>query len=276
MADSFRKFEGFKRRKAPVKLGGIKAALFTLGLVIVGIYLLRMSVNKWTGVTEDSVTLDIFECYRPSKEADLANAKKLIEAMKKEQASACPKETLSTPMNIVAYGDSRVYHLTTGNLVSGGLEGKASDFKNPLSVNPMYMCGTHGTEAGIYKIADTYEHCYTLIAPFDFKFINANTDGSTIIITNKAGTLRVTFSDVAGWFCASAILDPESVRAHTSHGTVVGNSPNSYVQGGYGGNLIGFGDYDTKVQCHQLSDGTWNPITLARLLEAASTPSAEE
>lgn len=260
MADGFKKFTGFRRRKAPVKLSGVKSALFTVGLILVGIYFLRIGINKWTGITEDSVTLDIYECYRPQKEANLANAKKLIDAMKKEQVSSCPKETLSTPMNITNYGDSRVYHIVTSNLVAGDI---SDDDSRLVDIEPKNICNK-------YNIIETYQECYTLIAPFDFKFVNANTDGNTIVITNKQNNLRVTFSDVLGWFCSSAILDPASVKNHTSHGTVVGNSPNSYVTSGYAGNLIGFGDKNTSILCEEFKDSEWTAISLKSLLEAAS------
>ena len=256
MADGYRKFEGFKRRKAPVKLGGAKAALFTIGLIIVGIYMLRVSTNKWSGKTEDSINLDIYECYRPSKEADLSNAKRLVEAMKKEQASECPKTFLSTPVGVVNYGSEFTRHFVTGNV----LDGEAKIIGNTSNANP--VVGTGGT----YDMKEAYHNCYPLIAPFDFTFLNANTDGNTIIIASKDNSYRVTYENVLGWFCASAILDADAVSNHTSHGTVVGQSPNSYVQNGYAGNLVGFGNQKTTIKCEKLEEGQWIGITPEELL----------
>lgn len=113
-----------------------------------------------------------------------------------------------------------------------------------------------------------------ILAPFPFNFISTNTEGNTITIVDTSGKVRITFTNVANWFCAgqpvadssadvSENLSYNSWLSHgTPHGTIIGATANAEVKSGTAGVIIGYANYSTEVTVEVLKDGGYKTISL--------------
>lgn len=261
-----KKFTGFKKRKSNVtKLSPIKATLFVLGLVVVGLYSITVAIKAYRPMPEESVSLSISDCYQPKKEADLSNVKRLLSAMKSEQINQCPVSTLTThpyKMGAQEGGSGLKCHVVPSNSLKEEGGSYYSNKGGADSVNSPKIVDCYNFDKGSSE-------CYPLIAPMHFAFGNSNTDsGNSIVLYSDDTKTRVTFGDVMAWFCASNIADKKTVKSHTSHGTVVGASRNSYVQRGFSGHVVGFGNENTTIKIEVLSSdsGTWESISIKNFM----------
>lgn len=143
-------------------------------------------------------------------------------------------------------------------------------------------------------INDTVE----IISPFTFTFDNINTNSrheitiggnsvycEQIVIISKDGKCRITFDNVANWFCAGPIDSQGEVisqeydeatesykpvrktwEQHSSkdtvHYSVIGNSGNAVVTGGGPGLVIGYAKPDTIVKFEYNNGGSWQDMSL--------------
>lgn len=115
-----------------------------------------------------------------------------------------------------------------------------------------------------------------IVAPFNFKFANNNTDnGNDIVIVNNLGNCRITFTNVTNWYCAGLIgtsmetgsgteENSNSWEDHDSyHQSIIGSSRNAVVTSGQARQVIGYGNPDTTVCIEsKRDDNTWVPITI--------------
>lgn len=123
-------------------------------------------------------------------------------------------------------------------------------------------------------------HYYEIIAPFQFTYDNINTsleNGEDIVIVcnsgNYRGKCRITFGNVANWFCAGYVGQPMTVKNGTKEGdvtwyehskyhqTIIGNSKNADINGGNGGAILGYAKYDTTITI-EIYNGSWTPISI--------------
>ena len=269
-----KKFDGLKRSRRMEPLKGGKAALAALGILVILVFLGVSAVNKWNGNTEKTVTLDYTACYYPSEKADLYSAKKLMLALQKSQNSSCPRTTLGIANDTMSITeglsetgrDLLSIHLTTKSFISKDIR----EENNPVNKN-VYNTSDSVKLAELYSV-DNVDY-FPIIAPFSFDFLNANTsdDGKTIAIRSSNGKVKIVFKNVVGWFCATDKSSPSKadIESHISHGTVVGASPNSNVQSGSMGALIGFADEETTVEFYEwVSDDKesgWKPVSFKTL-----------
>ena len=136
-----------------------------------------------------------------------------------------------------------------------------------------------------------------IIAPFDFTFVNNNTDSEDepedIIIVSNDGSIMMKFKNCANWFCAGSPYeeqemeeyidretDEQSLRvvdwkyhARTSrdteqvvgaHYTIVGSSANATINGGSSGCVIGYADDNTTMEIlyRNVAENRWMTITI--------------
>ena len=120
-----------------------------------------------------------------------------------------------------------------------------------------------------------------LVAPFNFIFDNLNSNpDKSIVILNKGGDIKITFSNVANWFCAGTYGTTMTVgngkdsgnvctweEHNSNHLTIIGKSQNSEVTGGTAGDVIGYATVDTTVSIElRDSNGNWRPISISEWL----------
>lgn len=139
---------------------------------------------------------------------------------------------------------------------------------------------------GIPYLIDSTLPYVEIVAPFDFSFLNNNTDGEQtpekIVILSSSGDVKMTFDNCANWYCAGepaefipggealnngnvedvSVAWNEHGRGGAPHYTIIGPSKNAYVRGGSYGKVIGYADADTTVKIEVLENGEWRQITL--------------
>lgn len=126
-----------------------------------------------------------------------------------------------------------------------------------------------------------------IIAPFQFTFLNINTtDNDTIQILNSSANCRITFDNVANWYCAGPPgtqwltgsgtaanstdwidhgvqrVNEDGTKVNAAHCTVVGKTSNADVKGGIAGSVIGYADVNTTVTIEKYTGTTWEVISI--------------
>lgn len=164
------------------------------------------------------------------------------------------------------------------------------------TLNPkMSSLISDGTGSGSNYKFPSGEQYAELISPFQFVFENLNTsskhtdeagnDVEKIVIVSKDGKCRITFDNVANWFCAGDVgekgeavssvwneaeerYDPvyktweEHATGENVHYSIIGNSGNAIVSGGGAGTVIGYAKGDTTVKVEYLAGSTWTELSV--------------
>lgn len=125
-----------------------------------------------------------------------------------------------------------------------------------------------------------------IVAPFAFNYGNVNTNtenGSDIVIINSGGTAkqkcRITFHNVANWFCAGTPGTTMEVKNGTGkgtqsweehsqcHQTIIGNTKNADINGGSAGVVLGYANGETTISI-EIYDGSWKSVSIMDLIQA--------
>lgn len=261
-----------RNRKSVEPLSGEKMALVIVGLIIVALFLGTKFITKFNGTQDKAVTLAYSEYYYPSETTDLYAARRLMNAMTEAQKFKCPNTSLRMAYNLINVNSSTqskvsvAYELTTKGYLKA-----VDDVTN----------NANSATSGTMKMTDLYyfpepasDMYYPLIAPFNFNFRTANTDGSTITIESEDKTMVITFDNVLCWFCGmkGTNVNYEDLVNHRSHGDVVGDSANSSVTSGSAGCIVGFGGQNTTVRFECLnSEGVMSSASWDTLCNAPPT-----
>ena len=152
----------------------------------------------------------------------------------------------------------------------------AASSSNPALINDLFTVDLFASDEYV-----------TIIAPFPYAFENLNSSYSidkdtgavtqNIVITNTEGTCKITFGNVANWFCAG-VPGTQSVVGtnsdgikewedhYAAHHSVVGNSANAVVRGGNAGEIIGYADRDTTITIEVTNSSGYRKISLRDFL----------
>ena len=146
----------------------------------------------------------------------------------------------------------------------------SSEYKNLLPLTQLLSIETdnrrdESTDPYSLKEMVSKDNPYIeIVAPFTFSFVNTNItdDDDSLSIINTTGSCKITFHNVANWYCAGAPYpDPiedddqnnpkvtyEQWLSHDkSHLTIIGGSSNAKVKGGVAGQVIGYASKKTTV-----------------------------
>lgn len=117
--------------------------------------------------------------------------------------------------------------------------------------------------------------CYEIVAPFAFSYDNCNMDqdNKQIVILNSSNTCRITIKGVVNWYCAGVPgtdMDTDSRQDegtiswndhNTKHLTWIGRHNNSKKNTGSAGDLLGYGNNNTKFSIEVHTADGWKPVT---------------
>lgn len=240
--------------------------------------------------------------YTPQERQDLVSSQALYQQLIGARQLTCPTESLPlslSPINLNAiYGtrensyEAQFFILNANTITEGASNNLHMDLSDWVAQLKLTDAASKGEAVSLGDItsADIFavEEYPEIIAPFSFYFDNVNSDYKmkdstsneaiqTIIIKNVAGDCRITFSDVANWFCAG-IPGTQSTKGTgveglcswedhwQAHHSVIGNSGNAVLKGGNGGYVIGYAKPSTTVKVEVLKGGTWVTISIRDLI----------
>lgn len=248
-----------RQKRTALMPEGIMGFFTVVGLIVIVIFLGRGFFKAFTNTGDSNriYALSVDNYYTPSSRTSNLSVQKMYSMMMSQSMYGCQSSSMLTSPNAVpAQHVSGTYDDVGSNcIVYDIMEDKYTQVLSAGKKSPMQIAGNDGryvnkdTDGEISGSAIT--DVYRLIAPFRFGFDVTNTKGDTIIITctcKGAYKHRITFYNVAGWFCVGNNPTAEDLANHTRHSTIVGNSANAHVSGGYPGNIIGYGDADTTVK----------------------------
>lgn len=269
----------------------------TLGFIGFIFIAIIVAINWQGGNTE----YEVQSAYEPVARADLMNSQDLYAQMTGSRALSCP--TIDMPSanggiinlsSIIGSYASNPYGTKCFIFPSGLLD--EPGWRTPSSANlvsDLHLTNKQNT-SGEVKFSELFESSAGLfndtypeiIAPFGFTFGNINSDvrddGSgniqqSIVIYNNTANCRITFGNVANWFCAGTV-GTTSIKSnnsdgkipwenhYTTHHSIIGNSANSSVKGGTSGSVIGYAKSDTTILIEAFDNGQWKKISLHKLI----------
>lgn len=259
-----------------------------LTLALIGFIILAVFVVKNYDIKQDDKVFSIGEYYIPQEVKRKTDSSiDLVRQMTGARRLTCPQtdmvKTSDQVFNVStltgnnydnAYG-AKVMFIT---LVGAGVESGAN-LKDGDALSKSLNTKGDLPGANTFTIGDVWDledkDYIELVAPFTFTFNNVNTtDGENIVIVNTKGNCRITFGNVANWFCAGT---PGTTQVTTSgkednvtqwedhinsHHTVIGNTTNASVSGGSARDLIGYAKANTTVTIEKYDNNSWIPMSL--------------
>ena len=262
---SMKTYSGASSKRLMEPLTGFKGVLAGIGIFIIILFIGVNVYDTYAGnkhiVDEVDLTSEIM--YKPSPYTQVDVTERLKAAYQKTLSSACPcaiqPKAQSMNINNATWGGHQYYTAICEMVSEDSIVEGSSRYR--------YATSTDKYLSEYYNIKD--DECYILVAPARYRFINANTDSSNKIViefersSNSDPRYRLTFYNVAAWFCAGTMSEGKSaILSHRSHGTVVGNSQNSFVTSGAAGDVLGYGNNMTYYEFLVSEDNgeTWRVL----------------
>lgn len=267
----------------------IYMVLALLGFVVICI----VFVNNYDTTGRDARDFEVGAYYSPTRSQRSESAYEIYQQIAGTRSITCPETSLSS-FSGMALNIGTMYGNSTRSLYD------CAYWMFPLSIsNPDGGFATTDKWAEVLKInknassgcavSSLYTHLedgidtFEIIAPFDFDFVNYNTDGTnSIIIRNKRNNCRVTFGNVANWFCAGPVGTTMTVGKNVentvktweehngAHQTVIGNTNNAKIQSGSAGQILGYATPSTTVTIEVLQGDKWVTTTFKDFVETTS------
>ena len=210
-------------------------------------------------------------------------ANEIFEEMNGSRSVHCPQTELKRAQaiipNNIPSGSQRSAYGVTCFPVNGYVTGTTDALLNSDSLNAIpnvdlaeavKLSQLNGIDQDAY---------YELIAPFSFVFGNNNTDSTNIIqLVSTTGNCRITFSNVANWYCAGPVGTVSQTGSGTyenetawdmhddKHLSVIGKSTNAVVNHGSSGYVVGYGTSETTILVEVLTSDGFEPISLRALM----------
>jgi hypothetical protein len=273
-----------------------------LTLAFIGFVILAIVVVNNYDITQDQKEFGVNTYYVPSTVKSKTDSSiDLAEQMQGSRKLTCPQvdmvKTSATTFNLsTLYGNlyqnafgAKTMFVTaaavgadTLNLANGS---SATEIVNVLNVQ---QAAKFRDTKGSVRLGDIWDlsdiEYIELIAPFNFLFGSVNTtDGSKIVIMNTSGTCRITFNNVANWYCAGTVGTTQTTTSGKSdgnvtswedhlnnHHTVIGSTSNAKVSGGSVKDVIGYATADTEVLIEKYSSNSWESITLYEFVSSST------
>lgn len=181
------------------------------------------------------------------------------------------------------YGVSRFF-LTKSVIGTGDTVTKLDDIGNVINQCDTVLEGQVSLVSFIKDASNVPEYA-EIVAPFSFVFGSTNTvDKDKIVIYNGAQTCRITFNNVANWFCAGTYGTTTTAGSGTEedqvdwtkhgnyHHTVIGNTKAATITSGSAGDVIGYARLRagngalTTVSIEVLDGNSWKNVTVKQWL----------
>jgi hypothetical protein len=271
-------------------------------LAFIGFIIIAVVVINNYDTTQDEKDFAVGTYYTPSNvKSKTDSSVELYQQMTGSRKLTCPQTEMSKTTNstftlATLYGNNNTnkYNAKTlfvtstfAGATSTNLTMDNSDSDNPifnlanvgLSTSGIAKANNMSTETEGVKLGELWdfgEYNYIeIIAPFNFVFGSVNTTNSDeIIIVNTKGNCRITFSNVANWFCAGPVGTSQVTSNGTSdvttswenhkdsHHTIIGSTTNASVTGGSTKDIIGYATSETTVLIESYSNDGWSPLSL--------------
>lgn len=254
-----------------------------LGLIVL---VVCFAINVPT--TNSSAVFDINNSFYIPQDIEAystENSAALYQEMIGNRSLCCPVEQLSTDCdrlrvryNGTSSANNITWWLLDNNWYSSVIEvDSANNTATLLDATAISRIGAVSfSELGVSDVCQ-------IISPYGFTFGNNNTavdSPEEIVIYNVSSSnpIRITFSNVANWYCAgeqgttmtvgsSTSKDTASWEEHGNyHLSIIGSSSNAVISGGSAGSLIGYGNPATTVTIEQKTDNTWDTISILEWL----------
>lgn len=267
-----------------------------LTLALIGFVILAIFVVKNYDIKQDDKVFGVDTYYIPQEVKSKTDSSiDLAQQMSGARRLTCPQtdivktsdhvfnvSTLTSNNYTNAFG-AKVMFIT---LPGAGVESGAN-LKEGTALNKSLNMKGDLPRAGTFTMGDVWDFTdkdyVELIAPFNFKFNNVNTtDGTNIIIVNTKGSCRITFGNVANWFCAGTPGTTQVTKSGKednvtqwedhigNHHTVVGATTNASVAGGSARDIIGYAKADTTVTIEKYEGNQWVDMSLYDFLMTSS------
>ena len=223
---------------------------------------------------------NIESSFMPIQRNDLMSSYELYQQLTGARALSCPEVATTVCKDTVPLGSiwgsyynhnyKANYLFVPRSVISDtGITPMIDNYKDQLRLSD--KAGTSDTVllSELFTVDIFENNTYVqIIAPFSYSFENVNSsysiDKSTgkvtqnIVIINSEGTCKITFGNVANWFCAGTPgtqtvvgTNSDGVKSwedhYSAHHSIVGNSANAVVRGGNAGEIIGYANRDTTI-----------------------------
>ena len=265
-----------------------------LVLALIGFLIITAVVVINYDTTQDGKPFNIGGYYTPREVKNKTDSSiDLVRELNGSRKLTCPQPTLQKTVKSTfnlstlhstnyenIYGAKTLFvTLDTTGLANGvNLSGiDNASLKSALNIKSDIL------PTGTFKLGDLWdigENSYVeLIAPFNFVFANVNTTSpTTIVIVNSKGNCKITFDNVANWFCAGTVGSTQVTASGTketvtswedhknNHHSIIGATTNSSVTAGSTKDIIGYGTADTTVKIEKYTNNQYTEIDLKNFI----------
>lgn len=259
-----------------------------LALAFIGFIVIAIVTVKNYDISQDDKEFGVDTYYIPQEVKSRTDSSvELYQQMVGNRKLTCPQpdmiKTTSPTHNLATlYGNSFENEYAAKTIfvtmdTTGSTTANLSDKSTVLGDAGVVQVDTART-ASSFRLGDLWsieDGAYVeLIAPFNFLFGNVNTtDGSTIVIINNRNNCKITFTNVANWYCAGAVGTTQVTTNGTgdgatswedhvnNHHTIIGATSNAKVSGGSAKDVIGYATSETIVTIERYKDNAWGTIS---------------
>lgn len=273
-------------------------------LSVLGFVLICFIFVQNYDVKQDSKEFELGSYYVPTITSQQDSAAEIYQQISGSRAIRCPETSLSTyegaKANIASMFNNAYpnkYEATMWMFPTSIVPNTSSrlslDANNEnyyvksLNLGNQYTAASKVTVRNLYNDIVSDDEAFPIIAPFQFYFVNSNTDndegnGETIIIQNSKKNCKITFTNASNWFCAGAYGTTMTLGSRTTndkisweehkghHQTVIGQSANASVNGGGAGQVIGYATGSTEVLIEYLDGTDWMPISVDTFIKTSN------
>lgn len=259
-----------------------------LALAFIGFIVIAIVTVKNYDVSQDEKEFGVDTYYIPQEvKSRTDNSVELYQQMVGNRKLTCPqpdmtKTTSSTHNLSTLYGNSFENEYAAKTIfvtmdVTGSTSSNLTDKSMVLADMGVVQIDPART-ASSFRLGDLWDISdgtyVELIAPFNFLFGNVNTtSGTEIVICNNRNNCKITFTNVANWYCAGTVGTTQVTTNGTgedatawvdhinNHHTIVGATSNAKVSGGSTKDVIGYASADTIVTIERYQDNAWTTIS---------------
>lgn len=271
------------------------------------IFLAIVCIRNYDG-TQEKKEFGPFTYYVPDFRYDTVSSKTLYDRLLNRRSITCPETTMRRSDSMVSMGSvcgsGHPYNITSffvgwddlgvkqvvlrkaswwkglGFSSESVLSGSGEvSFATLFADQEMGLDNNTVDENGGYNVVE-------IVAPFSFNYGNVNTNtenGCDIVIINAGGNdkqkCRITFHNVANWFCAGTPGQTMEVKNGTGkgeqswedhsqcHQTIIGNTKNADINGGSAGTVLGYANGATTIKI-EIYDGSWKTVSIMDWIQA--------
>lgn len=281
-------------------------------LALIGFCLLAYIVTINYDSNDEGAMYDV-GVYVPEVRTDLTNSKTLYEQLQGSRRITCPVVSPPSPQSgainmssiygsynthkynmsymfigkYPLYGDNPMSTLTADNWSSVlKINNTAASSIDPQTIEDLFDGDQFSSDEDFIEIISPFSFIFGNVNSGSIEYLdngagNKNLDSmaaqQSIVILNAKSTCRITFTDVANWFCAGEVgtfstggsgknEQVDWVLHYKYHHSTIGKSPNAVCTGGGPGIVIGYAKKTTTVKIEVWTGSSWETISLNALI----------